>query len=204
MAYSTFSIDLSKKCLLASSATVNVDGKDIPASLFGDVKAECLNNVTFGFKETFAGAFSEANDAIDDILKPLEKLIQTALGKMPGFGNALKASSLRDAAIFLYSAIGELTGETGVLSSALTELSTIPTHNMPYRKQPPQLSLGSQKITIEFAYGNMWITAMEVANPLKFLLSVSIRMRLMRLVRQVAQRLIRTIKALVPAEKRGL
>ena len=171
MAYSTFSIDLSKKCLLASSATVNVDGKDIPASLFGDVKAECLNNVTFGFKETFAGAFSEANDAIDDILKPLEKLIQTALGKMPGFGNALKASSLRDAAIFLYSAIGELTGETGALSSALTELSTIPTHNMPYRKQPPQLSLGSQKITIEFAYGkcNLFDAKKEVYEPLKAL-----------------------------------
>lgn len=173
MAYSTFSIDLSKKCLLAKSATVNVDGVDIPASLFGDVKTECLNNVTFGFKETFAGAFSEANDAIDDILKPLEKLIQTALGKMPGFGSALKTSSLRDSAIFLYSAIGELTGDSSALSSALTELSTIPTHNMPYRKQPPLLSLGSQKIIIEFAYGkcNLFDAKKEVYEPLKSLQS---------------------------------
>lgn len=171
MAYSTFSIDLSKKCLLAESATVNVNGTAIPASLFGDVKAESLNNVTFGFKETFAGAFAEANDAIDDVLKPLEKLIQTALGKMPGFGSALKASSLRDAAIFLYSAIGELTGDSSALSSALTDLSTIPTHNMPYRKQPPLLSLGSQKIIIEFAYGkcNLFDAKKEVYEPLKTL-----------------------------------
>lgn len=173
MAYSTFSIDLSKKCLLAEGATVNVNGKAIPASLFGDVKTESLNNVTFGFKETFAGAFSEANDAIDDILKPLEKLIQTALGKMPGFGSALKTSSLRDSAIFLYSAIGELTGDPSALSSALTELSTIPTHNMPYRKQPPLLSLGSQKIIIEFAYGkcNLFDAKKEVYEPLKSLQS---------------------------------
>lgn len=171
MAYSTFSIDLSKKCLLAESATVNVNGTAIPASLFGDVKAESLNNVTFGFKETFAGAFAEANDAIDDVLKPLEKLIQTALGKMPGFDSALKASSLRDAAIFLYSAIGELTGDSSALSSALTDLSTIPTHNMPYRKQPPLLSLGSQKIIIEFAYGkcNLFDAKKEVYEPLKTL-----------------------------------
>lgn len=171
MAYSTFSIDLSKKCLLAKSATVNVNGTDIPASLFGDVKTESLNNVTFGFKETFAGAFSEANDAIDDILKPLEKLIQTALGKMPGFGSAIKSSSLRDAAIFLYSAIGELTGDSSGLSTALTDLATIPTHNMPYRKQPPQLSLGSQKIIIEFAYGkcNLFDAKKEVYEPLKAL-----------------------------------
>lgn len=171
MAYSTFSIDLSKKCLLAEGATVDVNGTDIPASLFGDVKTESLNNVTFGFKETFAGAFSEANDAIDDILKPLEKLIQTALGKMPVFGSALKTSSLRDSAIFLYSAIGELTGDSSALSSALTELSTIPTHNMPYRKQPPLLSLGSQKIIIEFAYGkcNLFDAKKEVYEPLKSL-----------------------------------
>jgi len=171
MAYSTFSIDLSKKCLLAEGATVNVNGTDVPASLFGDVKTESLNNVTFGFKETFAGAFSEANDAIDDILKPLEKLIQTALGKMPGFGSALKTSSLRDSAIFLYSAIGELTGDSSALSSALTDLATIPTHNMPYRKQPPLLSLGSQKITIEFAYGkcNLFDAKKEVYEPLKAL-----------------------------------
>lgn len=171
MAYSTFSIDLSKKCLLAKSATVNVNGTDIPASLFGDVKTESLNNITFGFKETFAGAFAEANDAIDDILKPLEKLIQTALGKMPGFGSALKTSSLRDSAIFLYSAIGELTGDSSALSKALTELSTIPTHNMPYRKQPPLLSLGSQKIIIEFAYGkcNLFDAKKEVYEPLKAL-----------------------------------
>lgn len=171
MAYSTFSIDLSKKCLLAKSTTVNVNGVDIPASLFGDVKTESLNNITFGFKETFAGAFAEANDAIDDILKPLEKLIQTALGKMPGFGSALKTSSLRDSAIFLYSAIGELTGDSSALSKALTDLATIPTHNMPYRKQPPLLSLGSQKITIEFAYGkcNLFDAKKEVYEPLKAL-----------------------------------
>ena len=171
MAYSTFSIDLSKKCLLAEEATVLVDKVSIPASLFGDVKAECLNNVTFGFKETFAGAFAEANDTLDDILKPLEKLIQAALEKMPGFGSTLKSSNLRDAAIFLYSAIGELTGDSSDLSTALTDLATIPTHNMPYRKQPPQLSLGSQKIIIEFAYGkcNLFDAKKEVYEPLKAL-----------------------------------
>ena len=56
----------------------------------------------------------------------------------------------------------------------------------------------SAQLSVKFTNRNMRITAMEVANPLKFLLSVSVRMRGFWPVRFIKQGFLGSIEFFVP------
>lgn len=170
---STYSIDLSKKCVLKYGEAFSTDPSRIPASFYGDLDNKVLNNLGFEFIEDFHDGNKYAEEEVEKMLKPVTAAMQAVVKQIPLMKNVdVSAKNLRDNAIFLwaiYSSIKNGNDTSGTAKELFDNFDYQYKYNLPIRGSGPKLNpVGGSKITINFAYGkcNLFSAKKEVWEPL--------------------------------------
>lgn len=171
---STYSIDLSKKCVLKYGEAFNSTAPDkIPASFYGDLDNKVLNNLGFEFIEDFHDGNKYAEEEVEKMLKPVTAAMQAVVKQIPLMKNVdVSAKNLRDNAIFLWAIYSSIKNGNDTKKTAEELFQSFDyqyKYNLPMRGSGPKLNpVGGSKITINFAYGkcNLFSAKKEVWEPL--------------------------------------
>ena len=171
---STYSIDLSKKCVLKYGGAFNASSPDkIPASFYGDLDNKVLNNLGFEFIEDFHDGNKYTEEEVEKMLKPVTAAMQAVVKQIPLMKNVdVSTKSLRDSAVFLWAIYSSIKNGNDIAKTAKELFDNFDyqyKYNLPMRGSGPKLNpVGGSKITINFAYGkcNMFSAKKEVWEPL--------------------------------------
>lgn len=171
---STYSIDLSKKCVLKYGEVFNATSLDkIPASFYGDLDNKVLNNLGFEFIEDFHDGNKYTEEEVEKMLKPVTAAMQAVVKQIPLMKNVdVNTKNLRDSAIFLWAIYSSIKNGNDIGKTAKDLFDNFDyqyQYNLPMRGSGPKLNpVGGSKITINFAYGkcNMFSAKKEVWEPL--------------------------------------
>ncbi len=165
---SSFLLDTSRRILIPGPKTK--DG--IPASLYGELSADCLKGIGFTYKEEFASGHKELEGSVNNIMKPVTTALNALMKALPiGAGVSIDgANDLRAKAIEAYALLKTVEGkDTLELSNLLDQFNYVYSYNVPMRKAAPHIDMKmGSSIKVEFAYGkcNIFDAKKEVWEPL--------------------------------------
>ncbi len=165
---SSFLLDTSRRVLIPGPVT----SAGIPASLYGELSADCLKGIGFTYKEEFASGHKELEKSVDNVAKPITTAMNALMKALPiGAGVSIDgASDLRAKAIEAYALLQTVKGKDALaIGDLLNDFNYVYSTNLPMRKAAPHvdMKMGSS-IKIEFAYGkcNIFDAKKEVWEPL--------------------------------------
>lgn len=165
---SSFLLDTSRRVLIPGPVT----SAGIPASLYGELSADCLKGIGFTYKEEFASGHKELEKSVDNVAKPITTAMNALMKALPiGAGVSIDgANDLRAKAIEAYALLQTVKGEDALaIGDLLNDFNYVYSTNLPMRKAAPHvdMKMGSS-LKVEFAYGkcNIFDAKKEVWEPL--------------------------------------